>query len=190
MSYTHQAKATRAFGIEFRSKLEAQWAYELERLYPGEWSYADQSAIDFTVSTPEGCIPIEVKPKGDSFMEQAILRAEKLLRSEYFVLLCGEPKEYLCFMCTDNGFTWEIYDWIKGASLALIVSIIQKRLRSRNCVTRDDDFPDFEAVVSLCKTKVEWRELIDRRAREVEYVPGSPFNPTSISRRQLLRGER
>lgn len=92
--YSYQAKATRAFGVTFRSKLEAMWAYEYAR-GKQEWEYVDASWFDFRV----GGVPVEIKPQIAEFVEDAISRAWPH-RSEWtpvgeklgcFLIVLGEP---------------------------------------------------------------------------------------------------
>lgn len=67
--YTHQAKATKQFGIEFRSKLEAQWAYYFND-QGVDWDYADSPWFDFTIEGTR----VEVKPDALNMFFDAIAR--------------------------------------------------------------------------------------------------------------------
>lgn len=96
-TYQYQAKATEEFGVEFRSKLEAQWAYALtDKGIP--WEYADSSWFDFTVRDN---FQVEVKPLGAKFLEQAIRRAFKHAKRWYFArmaVFCGKPDDSRIFL--------------------------------------------------------------------------------------------
>ena len=98
-AYKYQAKATRAFGIEFRSKLEAQWAYRFteDRI---EWEYADCEWYDFAI---DGC-HIEIKPKGIDFALIAIKRAypfRKKWIENKMIILCGPPDDFFTCMISE-----------------------------------------------------------------------------------------
>ena len=95
--YKSQGHATLAFGVTFRSKLEAMWAYEFTSKKT-EWVYTDSPWNDFIL---EGCIHVEIKPRGVDFFEQALERAWPN-RKEWFtdpgfsdqpgmLFLLGEP---------------------------------------------------------------------------------------------------
>ena len=87
--YISQGIATRAFGVTFRSKLEATWAYHFtEKKHT--WEYADSPWHDFTI---KGC-HIEIKPLGLDFLIDAVARAWPY-RSEWvdrtMAIFLGEP---------------------------------------------------------------------------------------------------
>lgn len=92
--YTHQAKATKLFGVEFRSKLEATWAYALAdmRMHdkPLEWDYVDSPWHDFVLHCPWGKAYIEIKPAGKQFLCQALLRMPV---GETLFVFQGEPTD-------------------------------------------------------------------------------------------------
>jgi len=96
MKYEYQAKATRQFGIEFRSKLEAQWAYEMTKKKI-EWEYADSPWHDFKCGKKH----VEIKPKHPDFMIKAAERAFPFRREWHekgMLFLCGSPEDH--FICT------------------------------------------------------------------------------------------
>jgi hypothetical protein len=91
--YKYQAKATREFGIEFRSKLEATWAYALAKLKhrdetPLRWDYVDSPWHDFVLHLSWGDAKVEIKPVGDPFMYEAILRMPD---DEVLFIAQGQP---------------------------------------------------------------------------------------------------
>jgi len=79
--YKFQAKATTEFGIEFRSKLEAQWAYYFQSRGL-DWQYADHAWYDFTVNE----IKIEVKPYAEGMLHRA---AERIPNGDIVVVVFG-----------------------------------------------------------------------------------------------------
>lgn len=81
--YKFQAKATTEFGIEFRSKLEAQWAYYFQSRGL-DWQYADHAWYDFIVNG----INIEVKPYAEGMLFRA---AERVPENEILVIVFGYP---------------------------------------------------------------------------------------------------
>lgn len=81
--YKFQAKATTEFGIEFRSKLEAQWAYYFQSRGL-DWQYADHAWYDFVVNG----IKIEVKPYAEGMLHRA---AERVPFREIVVVVFGSP---------------------------------------------------------------------------------------------------
>lgn len=98
--YKHQAKATKEFGITFRSQLEAKWAYYF---HAGgyEWDYADHPWYDFTVFFDDMEVQVEIKPSGYEYWEQAIVRAFKhraKWKNNKFVTILGEPGAMLAQM--------------------------------------------------------------------------------------------
>lgn len=86
--YTHQAAATKKFGIVFRSKLEAAWAYAFSELKDVNWDYVDSPWHDFVIHAPWGEARIEVKPIGEQFFLQAI---ERIPIGETLFIVQGEP---------------------------------------------------------------------------------------------------
>jgi len=82
--YKFQAKATDELGCEFRSKLEAQWAYYFNSRGL-DWAYADKSYYDFEVNG----IKIEVKPRAEGML----LNAVKRIPQDKTVVVCvfGHP---------------------------------------------------------------------------------------------------
>lgn len=87
--YTHQAKATREFGIEFRSKLEASWAYALNAMRPAiPWDYVDSPWHDFVLHMPGADWRLEIKPVGNEFVLPAI---ERMPADETVFVVQGEP---------------------------------------------------------------------------------------------------
>ena len=88
--YEYQAKATKRFGITFRSKLEAQWAYALSALTEVKWDYVDSDWHDFVIRAPWGDAHLEIKPEGPQFWSDAVLRIP--LGASAFVIQ-GEPLE-------------------------------------------------------------------------------------------------
>ena len=100
--YTHQAKATKAFGVEFRSKLEAQWAYEFTNIGGpfSNWSYADSSWHDFKLDDNKH---VEIKPLGYGFMLDALSRAwgyKGQWLDDTMVFLLGNPNEAFVVIAT------------------------------------------------------------------------------------------
>jgi len=89
--YVSQGIATKAFGVTFRSKLEAQWAYYLtENKLP--WDYADSEWHDFLL---EGCCHLEVKPRGLDFLLDALERAwphKDAWHDKTMLFVLGEPE--------------------------------------------------------------------------------------------------
>ena len=81
--YKFQAKATTEFGVEFRSKLEAQWAYHFQSREL-EWQYADHPWYDFTVNG----IKIEIKPLAENMLLNA---AKRIPEGEIICCLFGMP---------------------------------------------------------------------------------------------------
>jgi hypothetical protein len=94
--YKSQGIATEKFGIVFRSKLEAKWAYEFNNSKTA-WEYADFPWYDFLLE--EGW-HVEIKPIGIDFLESALKRAFPH-RNEWFgnkfVVFMGEPQ--ICISC-------------------------------------------------------------------------------------------
>lgn len=88
MNYHHQAKATAEFGIEFRSKLEASWAYAINGLGV-PWEYVDGEWFDFSLELPWSIIHLEVKPIGATFFLEAVKR---IPAGETLYVLQGEPR--------------------------------------------------------------------------------------------------
>ncbi len=81
--YKFQGKATTEFGIEFRSKLESQWAYYFQSRGL-DWNYADHAWYDFVVNG----IKIEVKPYAEGMLFRA---AERVPKDEILVVVFGHP---------------------------------------------------------------------------------------------------
>lgn len=86
MKYTHQAQATRAFGVEFRSKLEAQYAYWFQEMGL-EWSYSDSPWHDFNVNG----INVEIKPFCQGALDSA---ANRMPLEKNMLILLGSPPDF------------------------------------------------------------------------------------------------
>jgi hypothetical protein len=84
--YTHQAKATKKFGITFRSKLEAQWAYFFDSC-GDDWNYVDSPWHDFVVSG----LLVEVKPNSKSLFDIALHRAIENGWTDRLIIAMGAP---------------------------------------------------------------------------------------------------
>lgn len=95
-AYVFQAEATREFGIEFRSKLEAQWAYEFAR-QGWNWEYTDASWHDFSVNE----VFIEIKPDHPALINQAIARVPG---GSCWMLIAGDPQEFVIYDASGLGF--------------------------------------------------------------------------------------
>lgn len=100
--YKCKAKATKDFGITFRSQLEAKWAYALTEAINkgllGSWEYVDDDWRDFVYECREHDyrINIEIKPFGPAFLDQAVDRFvwnEEINRKEddHLFIVMGEP---------------------------------------------------------------------------------------------------
>ena len=88
-TYKYQGKATEEFGIHFRSKLEASWAYALNDRQPRlQWEYMDGAWRDFTIVRPWGLMNLEIKPIGPEFAIEAALRVPE---GEVLFIARGEP---------------------------------------------------------------------------------------------------
>ena len=102
-AYFCQGNATEKFGIEFRSKLEAEWAYEIDRQFK-EWDYVDSPWHDFLAEK----IPIEIKPVGRKFFDLALSRVSEYADDWQPFLLCqGSPshnlRHALIYWCDPDG---------------------------------------------------------------------------------------
>lgn len=86
--YKYQAKATKEFGVTFRSKLEATWAYAIKELKEVEWDYVDSDWHDFVIHAPWGDARVEVKPVGSGFWKEAVKRIPD---KETLFIVQGEP---------------------------------------------------------------------------------------------------
>jgi hypothetical protein len=85
MKYLYQAQATRAFGVEFRSKLEAQYAYWFQEMEL-EWSYSDSPWHDFIVNG----IYVEIKPFCQGALDSA---AARMPLDKQMIVFCGSPQD-------------------------------------------------------------------------------------------------
>lgn len=90
--YKYQSQVTKKFGVEFRSKLEAQWAIHFED-QGFSWEYVDKQTHDFEV---EG-YRVEIKPLGFSFLRQAVSR---LFEDKVYYVCLGSPESGCCDMAT------------------------------------------------------------------------------------------
>lgn len=100
--YVSQGIATDAFGIVFRSKLEAQWAYEFTK-NSQQWEYADSPWHDFVLDSE---CHLEIKPLGFGFVEDAIKRAWPF-RGEWheqaMMFVSGRPGKCMFVFCRVAG---------------------------------------------------------------------------------------
>jgi len=113
MKYTHQAQATRAFGVEFRSKLEAQYAYWFQEMGL-EWSYSDSPWHDFIVNG----IHVEIKPFCHGALDSA---ADRMPHEEKMLILLGSPPDiktksppFVDWACFTVWKTLPVTDWEKA----------------------------------------------------------------------------
>jgi len=138
--YQYQAKATRRFGITFRSKLEAEWAYQFTE-WGLDWTYADHAWYDFTI---DGYL-IEIKPLDRRFFYQALTRVADNSDQRFLFVICGSPNndsihdDYCIHFCEhDGGNRWFVfpctYGWEKGKQ----VEHIAIEARNNTCVVIED----------------------------------------------------
>lgn len=104
--YLYQAQATRDFGIEFRSKLEAQWAYAFDHIKGALWDYTDGAWHDFSLDLEDAILPvnplirqvlIEIKPVGEKFLGAAVKRIPV---GQSLIIIQGEPE-----FIAENGWS-------------------------------------------------------------------------------------
>lgn len=134
--YKHQAQATEKFGITFRSKLEATWAFAFSEMKmhdkPILWDYVDNEWYDFVIHAPWGDAMIEIKPCGPEFVKQAI---ERMPDGATLMILQGEPRSvgenwaelrehFICALRHGNSASLAKYPsfdicWLEGATHAV-----------------------------------------------------------------------
>lgn len=117
-TYTHQGAATVAFGIEFRSKLEAEWAYWLTEQNI-KWDYVDSPWHDFRIG--DGYMPFEVKPQSIEFLRDALDRIPASDES-LFVIGCGSPTKSVPVIVLGAyiGDGWKVLWKINSRNMAAI----------------------------------------------------------------------
>lgn len=98
-NYFSQGVATEKFGIVFRSKLEAEWAYYFNN-YNHDWIYEDKSFCDFSIGN--GKVKIEIKPISYRFLETAFLKYIESDTEETLIIHCGSPRRFFAFK-VDRG---------------------------------------------------------------------------------------
>jgi len=94
--YRNQGAATSKFGVNFRSRLEAEWAYWLD-LQKCDWTYSDHECFDFVIEGTK----VEIKPLSIHLISEAIRRSVKV--KETILVVAGNPETYLKIWIDGSG---------------------------------------------------------------------------------------
>ncbi len=115
---TYRAPYGSTFTGRYASALERTWHRHLERRcpYPVRYVGDEHSHKDFDIDLPSGTLPVEVKPRGEEFVQQATERLRET-GEDHAAIVCGKPPGRWYYYESGALYYWRDGDYAKRVPL-------------------------------------------------------------------------